>query len=65
MDIEQIKSEYKYHHTAAARGYVSRKCRYIVKPYNGRFGTGYKVMRPRWDTTQYIYVDYYIKSEVK
>lgn len=63
MDYE-IPMEYKFHHSATARGYVSRKG--IDRPaeeYHGRFGDGYIVRRPRFDTTQYHTVDYYIKEE--
>lgn len=53
---------YTYHHTATARGYVSRKnAAGIVTPYSGRFGEGVTVDRPRKDTTRYIYRDYYLK----
>ena len=52
---------YELHHTAAKKGYISRKSDGIVKEYSGRFGTGYTVERPRWDTTKYIYIDYYIR----
>lgn len=52
-----------HHHTAAARGYISRKIDELVKEYNGKFGRGYKVMKPRFDTTQYIYVEYWIVEE--
>ena len=55
-------SNYYLHHIASARGYVSRKKEPIVESYNGRFGRGYKVYRPRWDSSQYIYVDYYIEK---
>ena len=39
MSIERIKSVYKYHHTAYARGYVSRKSiraliRYKAVPFS-------------------------------
>lgn len=53
----------KYHHTGSARGYISRKCDGIVYPYKGRFGTGYVIHAPRWDTTQYYSVQYYIFSK--
>lgn len=63
MTIEKLKQSDRYHmhHTARARGYVSRKCEGIVQPYNGRFGCGYKVLRPAYDSTTYCYVDYYIQ----
>lgn len=65
MTLAELKNnpQYYLHHTAAARGYVSRK---IDHPepheYSGKFGTGYTVERPRWDTTRYIYIDYYIRK---
>ena len=52
-----------YHHTAAAKGYISRKLDEVIKPYNGRFGRGYKVCKPRWDTTNYYTVEYWIDEE--
>lgn len=56
----EIPPEAKYHHTASAQGYVSRRGDPIITLYVGRFGRGYKVHRPRFDTTQYHFVDYYI-----
>ena len=64
-------ANYKYHHTATARGYVSRRISaedYPREPYNGRYGKGYKIYSPRWDTTQYCNVTYYIvdpKTDLK
>lgn len=61
--IEEImKAGYKQHHTASQRGYLSRKGGHEIIPYKGRFGEGYKVLSPRWDTTQYVTVTYYIKE---
>lgn len=60
----EIPTCYTFHHTASARGYISR--RWIdrpAEPYQGRFGTGYIVRRPRWDTTRYHWVTYYIKED--
>lgn len=54
---------YYNHHTASEMGYVSRRREPEVHPYRGRFGEGYKVLSPRWDTTQYVYVTYYIRKE--
>lgn len=64
MTVNEIRNstEYKYHHTGSCRGYVSRKTDGEVKPYSGRFGEGYVVIAPRWDTTQYVSVEYYIKQ---
>ncbi len=63
--IELMTSkDYEYHHTASRRGYISRKIDGIVEPYKGRFGEGYVILSPRYDTTVYISVSYYIKKEV-
>ena len=48
-----------FSHTASRRGYVSRKQDGVVIPYIGRFGVGFAILRPRYDTTQYCYIDYY------
>lgn len=50
------------HHTAWGRGYVSRKTAGKVEPYEGRWGKGYKVLRPSWDSTRYIRVEYYVEK---
>ena len=55
-NVEQLK----YHHTAMFRGYVTRKEYGIIEPYNGKFGNGFVVKRPNWNSTQYSFVDYYI-----
>lgn len=62
MTINEITSTMKLHHTASRRGYVSRKSEGKVEPYEGRFGKGYIIVRPRIDTTQYVYVEYYIEE---
>jgi hypothetical protein len=51
----------KEHHTASARGYISRKSAGVVSKYSGKYGTGYTIGRPRYDTTQYVYLTYYVK----
>lgn len=66
LTVEQIKALeetgiLQEHHTARRRGYVSRKTAGRVEAYSGRFGHGFVVLSPRWDTTVYCYVTYYIK----
>lgn len=51
---------YTLHHTASRRGYESRKGNGHIENYTGRFGTGYIVVTPRWDTTQYVDIAYYV-----
>ena len=59
------------HHTAAKQGYVSRVRENpeeagslgYYEEYNGRFGRGFVEYSPRWDTTWYCYVTYWIVAE--
>ena len=60
MSINAIKTVFTEHHTARVRRYVSRKIDGIAEPYKGKFGTGYKVYEPAWDSTRYCYVTYYV-----
>lgn len=57
-----LANGYTVHHTARKRGYVSRKQPDgILIPYSGRFGTGYMLLQPAWDSTQYCFCTYYTK----
>jgi hypothetical protein len=48
--------------TASCRGYLSRKNpEGIIEPYEGKYGKGFRVKKPRWDTTRFITVEYWIK----
>lgn len=51
------------HHTAVAKGYISRRVGEQIVEYAGKFGKGYKVCKPRWDTTNFYYVEYWIIDE--
>ena len=64
MTVEALKTNpnYKYHHTGSRRGYESRKSNGHVESYNGRYGKGYIAITPRWDTTRYVNVEYYIEK---
>ena len=50
------------HHTSKAQGYVSRKSGGFAIPYKGRFGEGYKYFSPRYDSSRYCDVTYYVKE---
>lgn len=63
-DLQRAGSGYTYHHTASRQGYVSRKISNKVVEYKGRFGSGYAVLFPRWDTSKYIYIAYYVKKRM-
>lgn len=52
--------EYKEHHTALCRGYVSVKNNEDPKPYVGRFGTGYTVKSHNSQSTRYCNITYYV-----
>lgn len=61
-EIEQ-SGEYKLHHSSKRLGYVSRKIEdddAIATPYSGKYGVGYVVDLPRWDTTRYVTREYWI-----
>ena len=48
--------------TAMWRGYVSRKGKVTAAhPYRGRYGVGYCVYRPNWESTRYSFVTYYVE----
>ena len=57
------KMHYIMHHEASMRGYISRKWDAGICEYSGRFGEGYLLVYPRWDTTNYVYVEYWVKEE--
>lgn len=66
MTIKELENskEYYLHHTASRRGYESRKTEGHIEEYNGKYGTGFIIVRPRRDTTQYVNIEYYIRKEV-
>lgn len=50
-----------FHHAATARGYSSRRHdNGVATPYEGRFGFGIIIHRPRYNTTQYHTIVYYV-----
>ena len=56
------------HHEATCRGYLSRKLspeELPVYPYKGKFGRGFKVLLPNWESTRYSRVKYFIYREEK
>jgi hypothetical protein len=65
MNVQELNQkiengEVKLHHTALARGYVSRKTDGHVNDYSGYFGKGYAHYKPNFESTRYCYVTYYI-----
>jgi hypothetical protein len=61
--IKELKEAgYRKLHTSYTRGYVSRKATTdCIRPYEGKFGKGYKVYEPCFISTQYCYVTYFVK----
>lgn len=53
------------HHTSYARGYVSRKkgAERRIDKYEGKFGKGYTIYTPAYNTTNYCLKTYYIFTE--
>ena len=64
-ELDSISKTCTLHHTAWKRGYLSRANggTYLVYAYDGRFGKGYTVESPSWDTTWYHRISYYIEKE--
>lgn len=48
-------------HTSWTRGYVSRKSDGKVFEYKGRFGEGYALLTPSWESTSYCHITYFVK----
>lgn len=65
MTVEELRKDDRYyiHHQAKHAGYVPRTTDGVIEPYNGRFGRGYILKEPRWDTSRFVTVTYYIKRE--
>lgn len=56
-----IRSHYLVHHLSLAPGYVSRKPgNERVWEYSGRFGCGYVIDRPNFESTRFFYREYYL-----
>ena len=68
-----VENVHTFSHTSWCRGYVSRVnipliCVALsgwIKPYKGKFGIGYKILNPSWESTQYCRISYYIKPNGK
>lgn len=61
---EELKnsSKFELHHTALTRRYISRKSDGFVTPYQGKFGNGYTLEHPNWDSNRYSFISYYIQK---
>lgn len=63
QDLEnQVKTgELTKLHTSYVRAYVSRKTGSYIESYKGRFGEGFAVYSPNWESTRYSYITYYVR----
>lgn len=62
--LDSLKADnYVRLHDAYSLGYVKRKIEGIVQPYKGRYGVGYTLHTPAWNTTKYHIITYYVKQE--
>ena len=56
-----MRNEYKAHHTALTRGYVSiKETEGIKEPYKGMFGEGCTIRSHNPNSTRYCYITYYV-----
>lgn len=70
MKLKELESKVrngklKYHHSAYALGYVSRRAKkeeWKIESYIGRFGKGYKLHTPSFDSTRYHVISYYVEQ---
>lgn len=58
-----VQNGYGLHHTSVIMGYVSRKTWARIELYEGRFGKGFKLLEPRYDTSRFVYCTYYVKED--
>ena len=65
MTVNELVSseDYYFHHSASGLGYISRKSEGEIEPYSGRYGEGYILRTPRFDTNRYHYISYYIRRD--
>lgn len=63
FSVDYVCSHYRLHHTSFASGYVSRKSDGRVWAYVGRFGVGYVIDRPNFDSTRFFFREYYIEDK--
>jgi len=66
MTRQQLNTEIKNQklsrlHTSWHQGYVSRKSDGVAIPYTGKFGTGYALLTPSFNSTRYCYITYFVK----
>jgi len=48
-------------HCSWQSGYISRRSKGFVCAYKGRFGEGYTIHTPSWQSTRYSLITYYLR----
>lgn len=48
-------------HTSLCRGYVSRKSEGVVDKYVGKFGQGFTLRSPNFESTRYCHITYFVR----
>lgn len=61
VNILKIVYGLHLHHKSAKAGYISRKLECVREEYHGKFGDGYILLRPRYDTQRYVTCEYWVK----
>ena len=61
VNILKIVYGLHLHHKSAKAGYISRKLEYVLEEYHGKFGDGYILLTPRYDTQRYVTCEYWVK----
>lgn len=62
--LDLTKNGFRLYQTALTRGYISRKKKdsdLVCDEYTGKYGKGYKVLKPNFNSTKYCVVEYWIK----
>ena len=62
VNFDEVIGTAKFHHSALQRGYISRKLECVIENYSGKFGSGFKVLYPNYNSTRFVTIQYYIKE---
>lgn len=61
LEAIQKDPDLTLHHKSMRRGYIPRRTDHVIEPYRGKFGEGYVVSYPRYDSTRYVTIEYYVR----
>jgi hypothetical protein len=63
LDKKAAAGELLKLHTSYVREYVSRVTGPIVRDYDGKFGRGFALLSPNWQSSRYSRITYYVIPE--